>query len=53
MLEFIIGLAIGVVGTAIASFFIAKNNKDKMLRAFEEIDGLPQRARDLLDKFKK
>jgi gas vesicle protein len=48
MLNFLFGLVVGVIGTAVAAFFIAKNNSGKLLKAFADLDGLPQKAKDLL-----
>jgi gas vesicle protein len=46
--NFFIGLGIGIVGTAVAAFFIAKNNTKKLLKAFATVDGLPQKAREII-----
>lgn len=48
MLNLIIGIVIGVVGASIAAFFIAKNNTGKLLKAFSAVNGLPQKAKDIL-----
>ena len=51
MENFLIGLIIGIVGAAIASYFIAKNNKDKLIKSFGWVDSLPKEAKDLLKKY--
>ena len=48
---FFIGLVVGIVGTSISWFFIAKNNKGKLVKAFAAVDNLPQQAKDILAKF--
>lgn len=46
--NFLIGLGIGIIGTAIAAFFIAKNNTKRLLKAFADVDGLPQKAKEII-----
>lgn len=48
--NFLLGLGIGVVGTAIAAFFIAKNNSKKLLKTFAAMGNLPQEAKNKLIK---
>ena len=43
-----IGIPVGGVGVAIAAFFVAKNNVGRLLKAFAAVDGLPQKAKDIL-----
>ncbi len=43
------GFGVGVVVTAIMAFFVAKNNTGKLLKLFAGVDGLPQKAKDILN----
>jgi hypothetical protein len=55
----IIGIVIGVIGSTIAWFFIAKNNQPLLLKLFFRVDKLPDDVRakvksylnDLVSKF--
>ena len=48
---FVLGLFIGIIAASIAWFFIAKNNKGRLLKAFAQVTNLPQEVKDILKKY--
>lgn len=50
MLGSILGFIVGLVVMAIVWFFVAKNNKKKLLEAFAAVDNLPNQAKSILSK---
>lgn len=48
MIQIIVAFLVGVVATAIVAFFVAKNNVKTMLKLFAEVDGLPEKAKQIL-----
>lgn len=48
MINIIVAFLVGVVATAIVAFFVAKNNVGKLLKLFATVDGLPEKAKEIL-----